>query len=340
MIRISTAFIVLIVATSNANANAEFLFERAGGAAYYDWQQDITWLADANYAGTSGTDNQGSSTDGLMFWSNAHLWIDTLNASNHLGINTWRMPQLLDFGNDGTNQSQCLGYSYFDQGELTFLYFEILDGAGIKVDCQNNPQPYGLPNMGPFININQNDPDAYWYGQTHQYDPVLSWVLHMAYGGQHGDPKASLGPVWPVFDGDLLYNPGDPLPAVANIDVLPFDPESVIEPGTDRTLAVIVWGSATFDAGQIDPDSVRFAPGDETLATMELASPVVTTPFFALINNDEHMDMAAVFQNIETGIVCEDTEITIYGETHLLEPFAGTDSINTPECETNGGCHP
>ncbi len=46
---------MLIVSTGHA----EFLYERAGGFAYYDWHQDITWMQDANYALTSGYDLDG-----------------------------------------------------------------------------------------------------------------------------------------------------------------------------------------------------------------------------------------------------------------------------------------
>ena len=37
--------------------------------AYYDTELDITWLADANYAKTSGHD-----ADGQMNWMNANAW--------------------------------------------------------------------------------------------------------------------------------------------------------------------------------------------------------------------------------------------------------------------------
>jgi len=53
--------------------------------AYYDTDLNITWLADANYAKTSGYD-----PDGLMTWNEAQSWIPSLNASNHLGVELTR----------------------------------------------------------------------------------------------------------------------------------------------------------------------------------------------------------------------------------------------------------
>jgi hypothetical protein len=334
MIRAIAGLIAAIFFTSPANA--DFLFERAGGAAYYDWQQDITWLTDANYSATSGTDPQFGQ-DGLMSWDNAVLWIDILNASYHLGINVWRMPRLVDFANDGINQHQCVGYSYTDQGEMTFLYFKILDGTYI-VDCEGNTTPHGLPDTGPFINVNLDETRAYFYGQEYAPNPTIVWVLHMEYGGQHADGKVGQGPVWPVFDGDLLYTVGDPLPAAVGVDVFPFNPEKVIDPEVDEPITVMILGTAEIDANVIDRDSIRFAPGDLTDADMRLArldgDPVITD-----LNGDLISDMGANFQNLETGIGCDDTEVTIYGETIDDEPFVGTDTIVTTACEPVG-CHP
>ena len=43
------------------------------------------------------------------------------------------------------------------------------------------------------------------------------------------------------------------------------------------------------------------------------------------------------FQNLDSGIACEDTEVGITGQTDDGMAFAATDSIVTPACE--GGCH-
>ena len=68
-----TAFLVALPLTANSA-----LLERLGGLAYYDTDADLTWLADANYAQTSGYD-----TDGLMLWADANAWATNLNVACH-----------------------------------------------------------------------------------------------------------------------------------------------------------------------------------------------------------------------------------------------------------------
>lgn len=58
--------------------------------AYYDTVLDITWLADANYAQTSGYD-----ADGLMNWATANTWAANLSFYNPATNQTyadWRLP--------------------------------------------------------------------------------------------------------------------------------------------------------------------------------------------------------------------------------------------------------
>lgn len=61
------------------SANAA-LVSRLGGLAYYDTEADLTWLADANYAMTSGYD-----ADGLMNWANANAWAAGLDVEGVTG---------------------------------------------------------------------------------------------------------------------------------------------------------------------------------------------------------------------------------------------------------------
>ena len=68
---------------ANANAALEI---RLGGLAVYDTDIDITWLADADYAKTSGYD-----ADGLMNWYDANTWAASLNIG---GISGWRLPEV------------------------------------------------------------------------------------------------------------------------------------------------------------------------------------------------------------------------------------------------------
>src|SRR3989344_3796335 len=57
---------------------------------YYDTSLNITWLADANYAQTTGYD-----ADGAMIWTTATAWAAGLNPYGS-GITGWRLPPTHD----------------------------------------------------------------------------------------------------------------------------------------------------------------------------------------------------------------------------------------------------
>lgn len=318
---------MLIVATAS---HAEFLYERAGGAAIYDWHQDITWLQDANYAGTSGYD-----PDGRMRYDNALLYIDYLNAVQHLGISSWRLPKMNYVTNAGAGTFSYCGTdkghnSDPASGELAFLYYEQL-GLQSKFTCNAQPQtPHGVTYSGPFININNNETQAYLYSTEYAPNTSLVWVMHFEYGGQHADGKLGASPVWPVFDGDVLYQSGDPLPAAIGLDVLPWTSANEVDPASEGLLPVAMLGTASFDAALIDVGTVRFGAGK----AMSSGNIQISDR-----NGDSYDDLSAFFPVPDSGIACDDIEVEIYGETYAGDTFAASDAITTIECDT-GGCHP
>jgi hypothetical protein len=324
------ALLLLAALLLTATSRAEFLFERAGGAAVYDWHQDITWLQDANYAATSGYD-----LDGRLRYADTLIYIDYLNASQFLGVTSWRMPVMNYVTNNGEG---TFGYCGTDKGhnvdpasgELAFLYYEHLKLQS-KFDCNGQPQtPHGVTYSGPFININNIETQAYSYSTDYSPDPARAWAFHFEYGGQHADGKLSASPVWPVFSGDLLYQPGDALPADISMDVLPWNAANEIDPASEASLPVTMMGTAVFDAGQIDLGTVRFGAGKAMTTGNYLISDY---------NGDTYPDLAVFFPQQDTGIACGDNEVSVYGESYTGETFTATDSITTVECDTNG-CHP
>lgn len=83
--------------------------------AYYDTVLAITWVADANLAKTSGYDSAGlrdednglidwkegigysrNDSEGRISWPETNTWIRLLNTANHLGVNDWRLPRVVD----------------------------------------------------------------------------------------------------------------------------------------------------------------------------------------------------------------------------------------------------
>lgn len=177
--------------------------------AFYDTVLDITWLADANYAVTSGYLPAG---DGSMTLADGESWIGTLNSANFLGANTWRLPKMLDTGLAGCD----LGYTGTDcgsnvdtsTGELASLFYDTLGNIPFYDIAGNASQPgWGLSNTGPFENI-QN---WYMYGTVYLPGQINGvWDFHFDYGLQ--DWAFSGASAWAVADGDIAIVP---IPAAA-----------------------------------------------------------------------------------------------------------------------------
>jgi len=79
------------------------LVSRLGGQAYYDDVANLTWLADANYANTSGyaaananglgfNSNNISAVTGTMGWQAANAWASQLTVG---GVSGWRLADTL-----------------------------------------------------------------------------------------------------------------------------------------------------------------------------------------------------------------------------------------------------
>jgi len=85
------------------------LMSRLGGQAVYDTDFNITWLADANYAQTSGYD-----TDGKMNWTTANAWAASLNIGGYTG---WRLPTADPAcGTDFNCITNELGHLFYTEG--------------------------------------------------------------------------------------------------------------------------------------------------------------------------------------------------------------------------------
>ncbi|MBL8199380.1 MAG: DUF1566 domain-containing protein [Chromatiales bacterium] len=179
------------------------LHSRLSGQAYYDDVLDITWVADANLAQTSGYD-----ADGLMNWDAAQGWIASLNTANYLGANDWRLPTVTDTGAPGCN----FGFSGTDcgfnvdlaTGEMAHMFYGTLgnvaavDTSGTATGCESSPPDFCLTNIGPFSNF---EPTNYWYGTPNA--PSEAWYMNFLPGVQSIASKGSFVRAWAVRDGDI-----------------------------------------------------------------------------------------------------------------------------------------
>ncbi len=213
----ATGIFLFLLLGSAANAA---LLSRSGGQAYYDTVLDITWVADANLAKTSGYD-----ADGNMTWSAAQTWIGTLNTANYLGTNDWRLPTVEPLNGStfnysvSANGSTDSGYNQSEQGtayaggtgsEMAHLFYNTLDNKGycnpLLSTAGCTPQAgWGLSNVGPFSNL---QPYLYWSGT--EYAPATSnaWDFNFNRGNQgHGGKSDGLY-AWAVRPGDIAAVPG------------------------------------------------------------------------------------------------------------------------------------
>jgi hypothetical protein len=157
--------------------------------AYDDTALNITWLADANHAKTSGYD-----ADGRMTWDEAKTWVDKLVVGAY---SDWRLPTMVDTGISGCSLSTPVGTDCgFNvqtkdaitgtvYSEMAHLYYVTL---GNKAYCSpgeawcSSAQPgWGLSNTGPFSNVRSG---GHWFGV--EYAPVSNgaWLFDAGLGHQ------------------------------------------------------------------------------------------------------------------------------------------------------------
>jgi hypothetical protein len=150
-----------------------------GFDAYYDVQQNITWLADALYGGRKN-------------WGPADDWIPTLRLG---GYDDWRMPTFSNGSGNGTT------------GEFYKMWIVEL---GNNADQQH---PVSTYNPGPFHNVeyymngSAYDPTAAYWTSYSYGDQAMAWMTFNAgYIGQYREGLLGYG-VWLVRTGDSGWAP-------------------------------------------------------------------------------------------------------------------------------------
>jgi len=195
--QLSSAFGACLLSVGIAGSAQAALLERAGGMVY-DTVQDITWIADANYAMTSGYD-----ADGMMNSADTRAWVDQLSFG---GFDDWRLPFNPQF--DATcDVTRDIGGYVTDFGfgctgsEYGHLFYVDLGGtAGSAVTTS------GDPDLQLFTNIQANVGDEYWASEITE----LGWVdqhFHMFDGYQRYYDSSILMYSMVVRDGDVSAIP-------------------------------------------------------------------------------------------------------------------------------------
>lgn len=185
--------------------------------AYYDTALNITWLADANFAKTTGYD-----ADGLMTWSAAKAWAAGLSLG---GSTRWRLPVVrpvdgvaADDANISNIGTEDWGYNISAPGtlyagstasEMAHLFFQTLGNTsvcdpGTSSDSSCVPPMERTRSPGPFVNYPREN--SYFWSAT-SYAPKNSfeaaWVFFFSDGLQLIYPKEREFYALAVHPGDV-----------------------------------------------------------------------------------------------------------------------------------------
>jgi lysophospholipase L1-like esterase len=138
-------------------------------------------------------------------------------------------------------------------------------------------------------------------------------------------------------DLDLLIEAIRRSPVQLTIDVDPWNNANKVFPVSDLLISVAIMGSNTASGDAVDFDATQINPASLKLGLGEAQN--VAIPWVVNIDSDSNTDMIFGFWTQDTGIFCDDEEVTIVGETYAGESFTGTDTIDASDCITVN-CHP
>lgn len=205
-----TLTLALVAGVGFASTASSQLLSRAGGAMIYDTDQDITWLADANYAATQYKQSCGKlgAADGKMEWAKASQWVKDLTYG---GYSDWRLPksEQPDVSCDGQNPVELGGFSFGFHcigSELGHLFYGNADhglgGKAGKSIAKTHNDNYRL-----FHNIAADIAGIYWHSTEWGAFPMIAYNFQTSDGFMNVNSKSVLIRVWPVRNGDVADAP-------------------------------------------------------------------------------------------------------------------------------------
>ncbi|MDH3626606.1 MAG: PQQ-binding-like beta-propeller repeat protein [Acidobacteriota bacterium] len=107
-----------------------------------------------------------------------------------------------------------------------------------------------------------------------------------------------------------------------------------INPGSRGVIPVALLGSDEFNVSDMDVATLRFGP-DEGACRHDLTDPFTFSEHLKDMNLDGNMDLMLHFNTQDTGILCGETEATLWGVLLGGSPFEGTDSLQTVGCKSS-----
>lgn len=178
------AFSLISFSFGAVNITQAALIDRGGGM-IYDTDLNITWLADANYALTSGY----SSPYGYLNWSDAMTWASNLTYG---GYSDWRLPSSDHASCDSNGLYHCTGS---EMGHL--FYVELGNTTGTSILNSTDPDLALFTNFAPGL--------AYW--SSTDASPTNAYYFYFTFGVEPSSAKEATFFAWPVRSGDVAAVP-------------------------------------------------------------------------------------------------------------------------------------
>lgn len=270
-----------------------------GDGTIIDTDLQVMWVQDLNYAVTTRFD-----TDGLLTYQSAQMFVDAMNAGTvpNFGFTDWRLPTTL-IPDPSCDTLPSLGIGFYCSGsEMGHLYY---------VELGLLPLQFGTPTSHlPFFNLR----GIYW-SSTEQTPGQSAMVFGLLGGNQFVADETIEVAVLPVRDIGTLES---------EIDIKPGSSRNPINLKSNGNIPVAILTSGTFDATQVNWETVRFGPSGATERHQRVH--VKDTDY------DGDMDVVLHFKTRDTGILCGDTEATLTGESFSGEEFTGSDVIKIVKC--------
>ena len=189
VVKLSKSWVAAATLVALTGAAQAALVSRPGGMVY-DTTLNITWLADWNYARTSGFD-----ADGAMAWTTANDWANNLVYG---GYSDWRLPTSLNA--DGTGPCQFFNCAGSEMGHMFYNNW----GARADNDFSTGTN---AANLALFSNVQSY---CYWSGTEYARTPGYAWGFGTFDGYQTFDCKYSALYAVAVRPGDVAASAPEP----------------------------------------------------------------------------------------------------------------------------------
>ena len=197
-------FCAFIFSSTVFSMSAVAELHNRGGGLIYDDVLDVTWLQNANPAGT------------LMSWNDAVSWVadfEYYDSVRDVTWSDWRLPLAGPvngvshddaFGYDGATDNGYnissvnneLGYMF--HVNLGLLSYAATDGTWPQTDFG-----FSADQSGPFQNMGFAAIAPFWTGTEYPPFDGMAYLLPFETGFNHGGAKDTRMLVWPVRDGDV-----------------------------------------------------------------------------------------------------------------------------------------